>query len=154
MKIALLPYKMTKEQLNDEESRLRSENLMSKLVQYIGEIPLDTRVITDHYSASRLIALNFEAKYSTTTTIYSWLNPGARKRTNSQQFEHLITSMATLGVPLLILVVSATFLGSYTEQAIDILNIKSDRNLKATNADSIVIIDPDSNDKLKVISVA
>ena len=153
MKIALLPYKQNNTSSADDDNREKAEIVVEKLVQYVGEIPLDAKVVTDHYSTSRIIALYFEAKYHTETTIYPWLNPGARKRTNALQFEHLINSLMTLNVPMLILIVSATFIGTYSQQVIDLLEIPTDRNVKGIGAGGILVIDPNSKEKLKVISI-
>jgi len=154
VKIALLPYKPNNDPATGEKNRKRTEKIINRLTQYVGNIPINARVITDHYSAGRAIALHFEAQFHVETTIYPWLNPGARKRTNPQQFEHLITSMNTLEVPMLIIVVSATFFGSYAQQIAEILKINTDRNLSTIGSMGILLADPNANEKLKVISVA
>ena len=153
MKVALIPYIAApgKTQIADQERAMR---LIQRLVTFLGDLPVGTRIAIDHWEASRKLAGFLESLSSNIETlVFAWLNPGLRKNVqNKGQLEHLIQYMQQADTKLLILIVPSAFAGGYAERIINALHMNVSAGQLSTTDHSALLIDPKGRESLRIIS--
>jgi hypothetical protein len=128
--------------------------MITRLINYMGQIPPGSKIATDHYEEGRRISSALEKiTVGAETYMYPWLNPGARKRPDRRQFEQLLGYLLKLETPMLLLVVPASLASLYGESSLEFFKLRSSFNFMASSGKGLFIIDSDGDEPVRVITV-
>ena len=153
MKIVLIPYQFSRSANRSSQLQVNATQMIQRLTTYLGEIPPDAKIATDHWQEGRLIAAMIENAVPTVDTyVYPWLNPGMRKRPSQDQFNQLCLYISQSKVPMFILISPSHLIGSYADKIVQHMKIKTSKKFEQSTGREIIIFDLDSSETVRIIN--